>query len=214
MKAFKKTLRIFLQVLPYLFLAVAALLIFNVVSALRKQETPTLFGYGAAVVLTPSMEDTIMTGDLIFIHKIDPDSLEVGDIITFNQPGAEVPVTITHRIVNIQEVGGIRYFTTKGDNNNVSADWETGFPESEIVGVYVGRSPAFGWVYSRIYSLLEQTGIAIVYPFIILIFLLIGISEARSIVKELTSARKKELEAEKARLLAEELEKLRKENHE
>lgn len=209
MKTFKKTLRIFLQVLPYLFFAIAALLIFDVVSALRNQETPTVFGYGAAIVLSPSMEDTIMTGDLIVYRKTDPSTLEIGDIITFWKPGAEVPVTITHRIVDIDESGGILYFTTKGDNNNVSESWETGFPETQVIGVFVAKSTAVGWVYSRLYSLFENTGIAIVYPFIILVFLLIGVSEGRSIVKELSAAKKKELEAEKARLVAEELEKLR-----
>lgn len=211
MKIFKKTLRILFQVLPYLFLALAALLIFNVVSSLRKQETPTLFGYGAAVVLTPSMEDTIMTGDLIIFRKTDAASLVVGDIITFYEPGAEVPVTITHRIVAIEEAGGIRYFTTKGDNNNVSATWETGFAETQIVGVYVAKSTALGWVYSRVFSLFQSTGLMVVYPLIVLVFLLIVVSEGRSIMKELTTAKKKELEAERARLLAEELEKLRKE---
>lgn len=71
----KKLGRIIIELIPYLFFLIAFLLILDVVISLKNKQTPTLLGYGAAVVVSPSMEDTIMTGDLIFYHEVDPDTL-------------------------------------------------------------------------------------------------------------------------------------------
>jgi signal peptidase len=209
MKILKKIGKIVLQVVPYLFFAISLVLIFDIIASLKNNETPSLFGYGAAVVKTNSMEDTIMVGDLIFIHEVDPDTLVVGDIITFWKPDADPDITITHRIVEITETPEGRLFSTAGDNTSGTQAFETDFSEDFIIGVYVARSPILGWIYSRIYALFEATGITIIYPFIIIIFLLIAVSETKSIVKELSETKKKQLEAEKARLVAEELERLR-----
>jgi len=209
MKIAKKIGKITLQILPYVFFAISLLLIFDVIAAIKNNETPSVFGYGAAVVKTGSMEDAIMAGDLIFIKNVDPDTLEVDDIITFWKPDADPAITVTHRIVGILETPDGRLFTTRGDNTSGTQPFETNFSEAYIVGLYVARSPVLGWIYTRIYSLFEATGIQVIYPFIIIIFLLISVSETKTIIKDLSEAKKKQLEAEKARLVAEEVAKLR-----
>ena len=214
MKTIKKIGKILLQTLPYLLFALSLLLIFGVVSALRNNQTPTVFGYGAALVKTKSMETTIMTNDMIFFHKVDPDTLLEGDIIIFWKPNASDAVTVTHRILTIVETPTGRLFTTQGDNNNASETWEIGFSEGFVIGKYVGKSSALGWAYSRFYSLLEGTGIQIIYPFIIILFLLIGVMEGKTILKEMSAAKKKQMEAEMAALAAAELERLRAEQKE
>jgi signal peptidase I len=214
MTVLKKIGKIALQTLPYLLFALSLLLIFGVVFALRSNQTPTVFGYGAAVVKTKSMETTIMTNDMIFFRKVDPDTLSEGDIIIFWKPNASDSITITHRILSITETPSGRLFTTKGDNNNASETWEIGFSEGFVIGKYVGKSSALGWAYSRFYSLLEGTGIQIIYPFIILLFLLIGVMEGKTILKEMAAAKKKQREAEMAAMAAAELERLRSEQKE
>lgn len=64
-------------------------------------------------VLSGSMEPMMNVGDLIFVSKVNPDDVEPGDIIAFNDPSGRKNVLITHRVIAIDgESGG---FKTKGD---------------------------------------------------------------------------------------------------
>jgi len=200
----KKLGRIIIELIPYLFFLIAFLLILTVVISLKNKQTPTLLGYGAAVVVSPSMEDTIMTGDLIFYHEVDPGSLVVGDIITFWQPLAENPVTITHRIIAITETGSGRLFTTQGDNNSSSLDWEVGFSEDAVIGKYVNKSTFMG----KVYVWFVSAGVGAIYIVVIIVFLLIALMEVKNIFRELTKAKMEKIEAERAKLVAAEVERL------
>ena len=69
---------------------------------------PMPMGYGAAVVLTGSMEPTIQADDLILVAERD--SYDVDDIVVY-QSGS---ILVVHRVVEMDELT----FTTKGDANN------------------------------------------------------------------------------------------------
>lgn len=69
---------------------------------------PMPFGYGTAVVLTGSMEPTIMVDDLIFVQE--QDSYALDDIVVY-QSGS---ILVVHRIIDIDS----DTVTTKGDANN------------------------------------------------------------------------------------------------
>lgn len=73
-------------------------------------QLPMPFGYGAAVVLSGSMEPEFSKGDLIIIEKTD--TFAVDDIVVF-QDGNSL---VVHRIIKID--GEI--VTTKGDANNIA----------------------------------------------------------------------------------------------
>lgn len=79
-------------------------------SALVGNRLPMPFGYGAAVVLSGSMEPALHKDDMIIVRKTD--SLVEGDIVVFQDGGS----LVVHRIVKID--GEI--VTTKGDANNIS----------------------------------------------------------------------------------------------
>jgi signal peptidase len=205
----KKTLKKIANIIPYLILLIAFILIISVVTSIKKGETPTIFGRAVFLVVTPSMEDTIMVGDIIFVDT-NPEPYHVGDIISFNKPGEE-NVVITHRIIEIEEIDGVKYYTTQGDNNFESLDWEIDFTENQIIGKYTSKSGFIGKIYSAIYS----GGISLVFIVIILVFVSIGVMEVISIVKTLSEAKQeKSLEEEKAELVKIELERLRKEQKE
>jgi signal peptidase len=74
-----------------------------------------LFGYQATVISGGSMEPTIHNGALAVSQPVTPESLQVGDIITYRRPGAEA--SVTHRIIGEDVVNGEQAFTTKGDSN-------------------------------------------------------------------------------------------------
>ena len=67
--------------------------------------------YKPLVIMTDSMVPILPVGSIVIAERVsDPGSLAVGDIVTYKRPG--VPVTITHRIIELTEDGVI----TKGDN--------------------------------------------------------------------------------------------------
>ena len=71
-------------------------------------KVPDFFGYKPFIVLSGSMEPSIMTGDMVFVKETDPDSLKVGDVIAYKSGSA----VVTHRIVEVKsENGETRYVT-------------------------------------------------------------------------------------------------------
>lgn len=71
---------------------------------------PYLFNYTPLVVLSGSMETTLMTGSIIYYKEVEKDELKVGDIITYRVDD----LVVTHRINEIKD----GKFVTKGDANN------------------------------------------------------------------------------------------------
>lgn len=114
-------------------------------------EYPSFLGYNMMIVLSPSMEDTIMTGDLIVVKNASPDDIkgesaagaQDGDIISFFDPDSERSSVLTHRCKNvISEDDGSVSFVTKGDNN-ISEDPST-CPGKNLIGTYITRIPGAG----------------------------------------------------------------------
>lgn len=70
------------------------------------------FGYGAAVVLSGSMEPELSRGDLIVVGEAD--RFQEGDIIVFQDGNA----LVVHRIIAIDG----DEITTQGDANNAADD--------------------------------------------------------------------------------------------
>lgn len=71
-------------------------------------------------VLSGSMQSVYPTGSLLYIKDINPETLEVGDIITYKMAGGTL---CTHRIVEIvpdEENPHIVRFRTKGDENDTA----------------------------------------------------------------------------------------------
>ena len=72
------------------------------------------------------------------IKKAKADNLKQGDIVTFKQNGE----TITHRIVQIDDIEDGKLYITKGDNNNVQD--EQGLRFDQIEGKLVIKIPQLG----------------------------------------------------------------------
>ena len=98
---------------------------------LTGNQMPMPFGYGAAVVLSGSMEPVLSKGDLIIVKE--KESYKLGDVVVF-QSGKSL---IVHRIIKIDD----KKVITQGDANNV-ADPE--FDTQFIKGKEVVRIPYIG----------------------------------------------------------------------
>ncbi|MFC4541922.1 signal peptidase I [Halosolutus amylolyticus] len=69
------------------------------------------------IVTSDSMQPTIESGDVIITQEVDPDAIESGDVVTFQDGSGTDGGTLTHRVVEVREENGERYFRTKGDAN-------------------------------------------------------------------------------------------------
>jgi len=99
-----------------------------------------LFPIYPQIIATGSMEPKIMPGDVILVKKIQEQEVNVGDIINFHLE----QVSVTHRIVAIEnQKGGKRLFRTKGDNNS-SVDSQLVDPQ-QIKGKVFQVIPKIGW---------------------------------------------------------------------
>ena len=126
-KKWKNIVRISLMILASLVLGVRIYL-WNA-NSLMGNALPMPFGYGTAVVLTGSMEPTIMVDDLIIVAETD--GYEAGDVVVY-QSGASL---IVHRIVEI----GPDTVTTQGDANNApDAPVRKEMIKGEVVAVISG----------------------------------------------------------------------------
>ena len=111
-------------------------------------QLPMPFGYGAAVVLSGSMEPEISQGDLIFV-KETLDYIE-NDIVVYQDGN----MLVVHRIIQINEDEII----TKGDANNVM---DKPIQKTAIKGEVVAWIPYVGevvnWIKTPIGTILIAT---------------------------------------------------------
>ena len=99
-----------------------------------------LVGLQVFNVISPSMEPTYSVGDLLYVKSVDPDSVKVGDPITFVLN--EDLVVATHRVVAVDAEK--REFTTKGDANETEDAAPVHF--NNLIGVPVFSIPLLGYV--------------------------------------------------------------------
>lgn len=137
-KGVKEVVQKVTNVVSYICLAIlfliAVFLLYFIISnqiARAKGTKPLLSLY---TIVSPSMEPIIMVYDVIIDTRVkDESTLKVGDIITFYSNTIDTGgYTVTHRIEDIYESNGVRYYMTKGDNNLESDDGMVTF--DNIVG--------------------------------------------------------------------------------
>ncbi len=206
----KKVLGITKTVLLWTLVAISVgIMIFTMVSVKFFNNRDTdIFGYKAFIVLSDSMSsengDTskghFNAGDLVISKQVDPDELEVGDIITFiSQNPESMDEIVTHMIKekiveNGITTGFVTYGTATGTVDSVVV--ESPF----VVGEYKFRIPALG----TFFNFLKTTPgyiVCILIPFLLLIGMQ-GINSVRLFKKykaeemaELEEARLAEQEA-------------------
>ncbi len=100
--------------------------------------TSGLFGIRPYVVSGFSMKPTFVAGDMVLISRVDPQVIEVGEVIQFQRNGS----SIVHRVIEIREQDGQRVFITQGDNNNVV---DEPVPQAIVIGEVVRYLPQIGW---------------------------------------------------------------------
>ena len=139
-----------------------------------------LIGLEPYTVLSGSMEPTYHTGSLIYVKKVAPQEVQVGQAITFVLN--EDLVVATHRVVKIDEEN--EWFYTKGDANESIDGTPVHF--KNLIGVPVFSIPYLGYVASFIQ---KPPGIYLAIAFGALLLLLLFFPElVRAFKKEKTKS--------------------------
>jgi len=99
-----------------------------------------LLGFQVFNVISGSMEPTYSVGDLIYVKKVSPASVRVGDPITFVLN--EDLVVATHRVIEIDAAN--QHFYTKGDANETADAAPVHF--NNVIGIPKFSIPLLGYV--------------------------------------------------------------------
>ena len=120
-------------------IASTVLVVLVVLSAVFLMGT-RLIGFHCFTVITGSMEPVYKVGDLIYVKEVDPNTIKVGDPITFLLN--EDLVVATHRVVRIDAEK--QHFYTKGDANEIEDSDPVHF--NNVLGVPKFSIPKLGYV--------------------------------------------------------------------
>jgi len=125
------------KAIEYLGFIVAVLIM---VSAVFTYVAPH-FGWRVDAVLSGSMEPRLKVGSLVVTRPVEPEEIEVGDIIIFH------PVTvgenpIAHRVIGIDQTSPL-HFQTKGDANGKPDPFTV--PAQNLVGKICFDIPSLGF---------------------------------------------------------------------
>lgn len=137
MKTIRKTWNIISTVLVSLVVLLALLLV-----------GARVFGLQVFTVLSGSMEPTYHTGSLIYVKKVDPYTIQSGQVITFL---LDEDTIATHRVVAVvpdEEDASVIRFRTKGDANESEDGGLVHY--KNVIGTPVFTIPYLGYVASYI----------------------------------------------------------------
>ncbi|MBM3132989.1 MAG: signal peptidase I, partial [Chloroflexi bacterium] len=109
------------------------------------------FGVKPTVIVSGSMEPAIDIGDITLVRKVNPDSIEEGDIIKF-KGGDER--SVIHRVIGVTTEDNVKVFQTKGDAND-GPDRQPVYAD-RVEGKVVFTIPKVGWLSIGVKELLGQ----------------------------------------------------------
>lgn len=140
----RKIIRNIINILSILIIAAALLVLMSVVMT-KSGDVPNVMGYSLFRVMTGSMEPTIPVNALIVTKPVDPQDIQVGDVISYFSKDPTLNGSVnTHRVVEIREEGGTVFYQTRGDANNANDLYPP--TAGEIIGVVVFSSYFLGTV--------------------------------------------------------------------
>jgi signal peptidase len=198
----KKALNIIKTVLVWLVVLTAVfMMVFTIVSVNTfDRNDRDIFGYRCYIVLSDSMSATDFdAGDLVLVKKVDPTTLEVGDIIAYQSQNSEnYGATVTHKIrAKTTDANGNPGFITYGTTTNTDDETVVTYPF--ILGQYQAALPNVG-TFFQFLKTPQGYIVCILIPFLLLI-LYQGLNCVK-IFKMYKAEQMAELQAEKDELEA------------
>jgi signal peptidase I len=140
-----------------------------VLAVLLAAAAPLALGDRSYVVKSGSMAPEIETGDVLVVEPVPADSVEVGEIVTFDNPDAGGQLT-SHRVRAIEATDEGLRFTTQGDSNTADERWS--IAAAGTVGRALYRVPKLGFAVNVIQSPAGKLGLIVLPALLLAISLL------------------------------------------
>lgn len=131
----KKAFKILFKVIEYIIILL--ILLFAVISltTILHPQLDGFLGYKIYTVASESMKPELLIGDVILVKHVEPQKIDVGDVIVYkglvDQFNGKI---ITHKVVKKINEDGKYIFTTKGTANVLE---DPDISEDQIYGVVV-----------------------------------------------------------------------------
>lgn len=166
-----------------IYITIIPIIIYNLTLMMKSYinpiEIPDFLGFKSFVIVSESMETTIMKGDAIFVkNAARQEDIKINDIISFHNKDE----IITHRIVEIVKEEGKTKYITKGDNNRKEDKEHITY--DKIEGVYQFKISGFG----KIVEILKDKVTLII---LLIILVLISLLQVRTSKKRLKRKEKR-----------------------
>jgi len=168
----KKVWKVLSTVFMWIVVVVAVfMMVFTIVSVNTfNRNDRNIFGYRAYIVLSDSMAATDFdAGDLVLVNsKVDPSTLQEGDIIAYQSQNAEnYGATVTHKIrARTTDANGNPGFITYGTTTGVDDETVVTYPF--ILGKYQTALPKVG-TFFQFLKTPQGYIVCILIPFLLLI---------------------------------------------
>ena len=167
----KKAWKIISTVFVWIVVVIAVLMmVFTIVSVNTfDRNDRDIFGVRCYIVLSDSMSATDFdAGDLVLVKKVDPTTLQEGDIIAYQSQNAEnYGATVTHKIrAKTTDKNGNPGFITYGTTTGVNDETVVTYPF--ILGKYQMALPQVG-TFFQLLKTPQGYIICILIPFLLLI---------------------------------------------
>ncbi len=170
-KAIKKIGGAFIDIFIVALVLMSIIISISSITAKANNGVPDLFGYSPFSVRTDSMAPTLSKGDYILVEECEPETLKVGDVVTYFTFIDGARVVNTHRIVDVIEDGSLVQYQTQGDNKETNPEPDPVLlAPGDVIGIYTDkRIPQMGAV---IDYLSTQIGFFLVILLPVLLFTL------------------------------------------
>ena len=103
----------------------------------------TAMGWKIGTVVSGSMEPNMGTGQMAIAKPLNPDLIQIGDVIAFRSPDDPHSI-ITHRVIEIVEDENNVRFRTKGDANSGPDNFVV--PAENLEGKIILHVPYLGYL--------------------------------------------------------------------
>lgn len=197
MKIVKKILIVLIMTILCSILFVGGVILVN--SYKNPNNVPSFFGWKPFIVLSETMENEIMDGDIVVVKQIDTNLLEDNDIIAYKNNNEMV---IISRIIEIEKEDEKTKYKIKADNSR-NKDIEYILPE-QIEGIYKFRIAKLGN-----FAIFIQTPIGMIV-FLSIPLILLLLVQCEESTRERKYIKNSKLEIEKLKKEKDELNKINK----
>ena len=197
MKIVKKILIVLIMTILCSILFVGGVILVN--SYKNPNNVPSFLGWKPFIVLSETMENEIMDGDIVVVKQIDTNLLEDNDIIAYKNNNEMV---IISRIIEIEKEDEKTKYKIKADNS-MNKDIEYILPE-QIEGIYKFRIAKLGN-----FAIFIQTPIGMIV-FLSIPLILLLLVQCEESTRERKYIKNSKLEIEKLKKEKDELNKINK----